>query len=82
MEPHERTGRIYVIDDVGLLQKLTPDEAERAAEQGQIEPTDRRGFARLIPRPIREMTPEEKRQRELERQKAERERRGRRSRRK
>lgn len=50
-----------VFDDVGLLQKLTIEQANAALERGEIKPHEEiPGRARLIPRPIKPLTEKEK----------------------
>lgn len=61
LRPAEGYDRILVFDDVGLLQKLTPEQAQAALERGELEPHEEiQGRARLIPQPIKKLTEEEK----------------------
>lgn len=53
--------RVMVFDDVGLLQKLSIDQANAALDRGEIEPHEEiPGRARLIPQPVKVLTEKEK----------------------
>lgn len=51
---------VYVEMEHGY-QRVRPWIAQGALERGEIELTDTPGLVRLIPQPIREMSPEERR---------------------
>lgn len=52
---------VVVVDDVGVLAVVERSYAERAVHTGQCHPTERPDVFQLIPRPIRPLTPEERR---------------------
>lgn len=61
IQPAEGESRILVFDDVGLLQKITVEQAQAALKRGEIVPHEELpGRARLIPRPVKPLTEAEK----------------------
>lgn len=59
------TEHVYVVDSVGVLARPTVSYVLRALARGEVVPTDRADVLRLVPRPIRQLTPAEKRALEL-----------------
>lgn len=57
--------RIYIFDEVGKLAVVSPDQLRDALRRKEIRPTDHPDRYRLIPRPLNELTPEQRRRLEL-----------------
>jgi hypothetical protein len=69
VELAEGATRVFVVDDVGLLGRVTVDFATAALQRGEIEPTETTGVYRVIPQPIRALTGDEKRKQLIKKQK-------------
>lgn len=62
--------RFLVVDDVGVLARITPEQCTAALQRGEVRATANPVVLQLVPRPIRHLTPAEKRTLEIRRQKA------------